>query len=216
MVLGTADVLVAHELQKTFKKVHAVRGISISVAPGERLGLLGPNGAGKTTTLRMVLGAILPDAGTVTIVGHRLPRHRSKAMERVGFAAGYLPYTDNGGRYPAMEYPVLIGYFAYGAAWVTQTLSGSPDLRERALVNGDRIYVEPGVAAESERYFVVSAVLLAPFALLAAWVLTGVHRLARLSAGGHRLVRRRLRCPRAVRRAGGQRLVAALSARPTA
>ena len=87
-------VLVAHELRKTFKGVHAVRGISISVAPGERVGLLGPNGAGKTTTLLMLLGAILPDTGTVTIVGHRLPRHRSKAMEKVGFAAGYLPLPD--------------------------------------------------------------------------------------------------------------------------
>ena len=93
-----------------------------------------------------------------------------------GFAAGYLPYTDNGGRYPAMEYPVVIGYFAYGASWVTQTLSGSPDLRQRALVQGDRIYGQPGVAAESGRYFIVTAVLLAPFALLAAWFLTGVQR----------------------------------------
>lgn len=88
------DVLVAHELKKTFKNVEAVRGISITVAPGERVGLLGPNGAGKTTTLLMLLGAILPDTGTVTIVGQRLPRHRSKAMESVGFAAGYLPLPD--------------------------------------------------------------------------------------------------------------------------
>ncbi len=88
------DVLVAHELRKTFRKVEAVRGISISVAPGERVGLLGPNGAGKTTTLLMLLGAILPDTGTVTIVGQRLPRHRSRAMESVGFAAGYLPLPD--------------------------------------------------------------------------------------------------------------------------
>ena len=88
------DVLVAHELKKTFKNVEAVRGISITVAPGERVGLIGPNGAGKTTTLLMLLGAILPDTGTVTIVGQRLPRHRSKAMESVGFAAGYLPLPD--------------------------------------------------------------------------------------------------------------------------
>src|SRR5215207_9244923 len=47
----TGDVLVAHELRKTFKNVHAVCGVSITVAPGERVGLLGPNGAGKTTTL---------------------------------------------------------------------------------------------------------------------------------------------------------------------
>ena len=94
MTQQAGDVLVAHELRKTFKKVEAVRGISITVSPGERVGLLGPNGAGKTTTLLMLLGAILPDTGSVTIVGHRLPRHRSRAMESVGFAAGYLPLPD--------------------------------------------------------------------------------------------------------------------------
>jgi uncharacterized membrane protein len=93
-----------------------------------------------------------------------------------GFAAGYLPLADTGGRYPAMEYPVVIGYFAYGAAVVTHALSGSPDLASRALVSDDQIYAQPGVAAETDLYFVVTAVLLAPFALLAAWFLAGVHR----------------------------------------
>ena len=93
-----------------------------------------------------------------------------------GFAAGYLPYSDNGGRYQAMEYPVVIGYFAYGTAWITRTLAGSPDLAERREAGSDVIFGEPGVAAESSLYFIVTAVLLAPFALLAAWFLAGVHR----------------------------------------
>src|SRR5438477_8849883 len=58
---------------------------SLAVAQGERVALLGPNGAGKTTTLLMCLGAVRPDAGTVHLLGHRLPRERSKAMTRVGF-----------------------------------------------------------------------------------------------------------------------------------
>ena len=92
-----------------------------------------------------------------------------------GFAAGYLPYADNGGRYQAMEYPVLTGYFAYGAAVVTHALSDG-DVAARRLVPGDRVYAQPGVGAESSLYFVVTAVLLAPFALLSAWFLSGVHR----------------------------------------
>jgi ABC-2 type transport system ATP-binding protein len=87
-------VLEARALEKHFKDVFAVRGIDVLVADGERVGLLGPNGAGKTTTLLMLLGAIKPDAGTITIAGHRLPRGRSRAMENVGFAAGYLPLPD--------------------------------------------------------------------------------------------------------------------------
>ena len=42
----------------------------------------------------MVLGAVSPDEGSVEIEGHRLPRGRSKAMQHVGFAAGYLPLPD--------------------------------------------------------------------------------------------------------------------------
>jgi ABC-2 type transport system ATP-binding protein len=87
-------VLEATGLVKSFGPVRAVDGVDLSVRAGERLGLLGPNGAGKTTTLLMLLGAITPDAGTIEIGGHRLPRHRSAAMGHVGFAAGYLPLPD--------------------------------------------------------------------------------------------------------------------------
>ena len=94
-----------------------------------------------------------------------------------GFAAGYLPYADNGGRYPAMEYPVVIGYFAYGAAWVTQDARRLAATCARgARSPATRSTASPGVAAESGLYFMVTAVLLAPFALLAAWFLAGVHR----------------------------------------
>src|SRR3954452_10591609 len=88
------EVLAARGLRKGFKNVQAVGGVDVVVRAGERVGLLGPNGAGKTTTLLMLLGAISPDAGTVTIAGHRLPRHRAAGLARVGFAAGYLPLPD--------------------------------------------------------------------------------------------------------------------------
>jgi ABC-2 type transport system ATP-binding protein len=88
------SVLEARGLVKVFEKVRAVDGVDLSVAAGERVALLGPNGAGKTTTLLMLLGAITPDEGSITVVGHDLPRGRSNAMGRVGFVAGYLPLPD--------------------------------------------------------------------------------------------------------------------------
>ena len=88
------NVLDARALVKRFGDVHAVNDVRVSVAPGERVGFLGPNGAGKTTTLLMLLGAISPDSGTISLCGHRLPGGRSKAMEHVGFAAGYLPLPE--------------------------------------------------------------------------------------------------------------------------
>ena len=87
-------VLEARGLRKTFRAIRAVDGIDLVVEPGERVGLHGPNGAGKTTTLLMLLGAVTPDSGTIDILGHRLPRGRSRAMEEVGFVAGYLPLPD--------------------------------------------------------------------------------------------------------------------------
>jgi ABC-2 type transport system ATP-binding protein len=86
-----AAALEATGLVKDYRRGRAVDGVDVTVGAGERVGLLGPNGAGKTTTLLMCLGVVTPDAGTVDILGHRLPRHRARALARVGFAAGYLP-----------------------------------------------------------------------------------------------------------------------------
>jgi ABC-2 type transport system ATP-binding protein len=87
-------VIRATGLVKTFHAIRAVDGVDLTVVPGERVALLGPNGAGKTTTLFMLLGVIAPDRGHVEITGLRLPEHRSEAMERVGFAAGYMPLAE--------------------------------------------------------------------------------------------------------------------------
>jgi ABC-2 type transport system ATP-binding protein len=60
-------------LTKSFKSpagpVHAVRGIDVSISPGETVALLGPNGAGKSTTIDMLLGLLRPDAGTIELFG---------------------------------------------------------------------------------------------------------------------------------------------------
>jgi ABC-2 type transport system ATP-binding protein len=88
----SSDVaLRARGLCKDYKRGRAVDGVDLTVGIGERVALLGPNGAGKTTTLLMCLGAVTPDAGSIEIFGHRLPRQRAAAMTEVGFAAGYLP-----------------------------------------------------------------------------------------------------------------------------
>jgi len=91
---SATPALRARGLVKAFRGTRAVQGVDLEVAAGERTALLGPNGAGKTTTLMMLLGTITPDSGTVEVLGHRLPKGRSRAMEGVGFAAGYLPLPD--------------------------------------------------------------------------------------------------------------------------
>ena len=105
-------VLEARALVKDYRRARAVDGVDLVVGAGERVALLGPNGAGKTTTLLMILGAVEPDTGDVTICGHDLAHHRSAAAQQVGFAAGYLPLAE---RLRVTEYLTLYAQL-YGVA----------------------------------------------------------------------------------------------------
>jgi uncharacterized membrane protein len=93
-----------------------------------------------------------------------------------GFAELTVPYTDNGDRYVYLEYPVGTGYFTYAAAVVTHAVNDFPDLTQRARVSADALGGWPEVQEERQHYFLVTAVMLAPFALLAAYFLAGAHR----------------------------------------
>ncbi|MGO9445390.1 MAG: ATP-binding cassette domain-containing protein [Thiobacillaceae bacterium] len=77
-------LLEANGLVKRYGDAAVVRGLDISIQPGECLGLLGPNGAGKTTTLRMLLGLIEPDAGVIECLGLPVPRAAREARIRIG------------------------------------------------------------------------------------------------------------------------------------
>ncbi len=65
-------MLSVSELRKDYGSTKALDGVSFDVNPGEIFGLLGPNGAGKTTTIRIALGIIDPDSGTVLFGGKPL------------------------------------------------------------------------------------------------------------------------------------------------
>ncbi len=69
----------------------AVDGISFTVPRGQVVGLLGGNGAGKTTTISMLLGILIPTAGTIEILGVDMRRDRYAALPRLNFSS---PYVD--------------------------------------------------------------------------------------------------------------------------
>ncbi|MDR7380787.1 ATP-binding cassette domain-containing protein [Promicromonospora iranensis] len=75
------------------RTVHAVRGISLDVEPGELVAVLGPNGAGKTTTLRMLTTLIPPTSGTAEVAGYDVVTH----PDRVRAAIGYVGQGGAGG-----------------------------------------------------------------------------------------------------------------------
>jgi ABC-2 type transport system ATP-binding protein len=61
--------LQATSLSKSFGSTRAVDGISFAMDKGEILGLLGPNGSGKSTTMKMTLGILKPDSGSIVVGG---------------------------------------------------------------------------------------------------------------------------------------------------
>lgn len=68
----------------------AVDAISFAVPPGQTVGLLGGNGAGKTTTIAMLLGLLIPTAGTIHVLGHDMARDRFAALARMNFSSPYV------------------------------------------------------------------------------------------------------------------------------
>ncbi len=63
------NVIEIRELHKSFGKVQALRGLNLKVQQGEVVGFLGPNGAGKSTTIRILLGLLRSDKGTISLFG---------------------------------------------------------------------------------------------------------------------------------------------------
>lgn len=81
--------LTVTSLSKAFSDFQAVDGISFLVGPGEVLGIIGPNGAGKTTTIKLILGLLHPDRGSVQLFGSSI--HDLEVRRRIG----YMPETPS-------------------------------------------------------------------------------------------------------------------------
>ncbi len=110
-------VIEAQSLSKTFKDVTAVDDIAFSVGRGSVTALLGGNGAGKTTTLAILLGLLLPTAGSVRVLGEDMIRHRHRVLARMNFSS---PYVDLPRRLTVTENLTVYG-----------RLYGVPDVRAR-------------------------------------------------------------------------------------
>ena len=99
-----ADAVAVDAVGKSFGALKALDGVSLRVRAGEVYGLLGPNGSGKTTLIRMLVGLVLPDVGSVTVLGTRMPD--VAILGRVGYM------TQQAALYPDLSVEENVRFFA--------------------------------------------------------------------------------------------------------
>jgi ABC-2 type transport system ATP-binding protein len=103
-------VLEVRGLQRHFGKVPAVNGIDLTVNEGEIYGFLGVNGAGKTTTIRLLMGIIAAEAGTISLLGETTRRTSVAQKRRIGYVSqeqNFYPWMsgDALGKFVGSFYP---------------------------------------------------------------------------------------------------------------
>ena len=79
----------AESLTKRYGAATVVNDLSFQIRPGECLGVIGPNGAGKTTTVRMCLGLVAPDAGSITALGLKMPQDQRAIKQQLGVVSQF-------------------------------------------------------------------------------------------------------------------------------
>ena len=84
---GLAGALVG-VVRRKHEIIHALRGIDLTIEPGEIVGYIGPNGAGKSTTVKLLAGILVPDAGTCEVMGRVPWRDRIEHVRHIGVVFG--------------------------------------------------------------------------------------------------------------------------------
>jgi ABC-2 type transport system ATP-binding protein len=99
-------------VEKTFRsgwmrrrETMALRGVSLAVERGAIFGLLGPNGAGKTTLLSICATLLVPDRGSVHVLGHDLARDAPAARRRLNMASGNASFLWS------LRPPEILGFY---------------------------------------------------------------------------------------------------------
>lgn len=90
-------------VKKSFKDVHAVKDVNLTIRPGEFLALLGPNGAGKTTLVEMIEGIQHPDEGEIFVAGKQWKNHQHKLHQMIGLSLQETRFMDKLTAYETMR-----------------------------------------------------------------------------------------------------------------
>jgi ABC-2 type transport system ATP-binding protein len=93
-MMDQVPVIEVKGVHKSFKTVHAVRGIDLKIYKGQFVALLGPNGAGKTTLVEMIEGIQKPDQGEIHIMGKKWKGNEDELHQIIGISLQETRYID--------------------------------------------------------------------------------------------------------------------------
>src|ERR1700687_3794819 len=96
---GSMPAVEIRDLTKTFGQTKALDGLDLTVAPGDITGSLAPNGAGRSTTIRVLLGLLRADSGTVRLLGGDPWRDAVSLHRRIAYVPGDV---TSGGTLPRL------------------------------------------------------------------------------------------------------------------
>ena len=129
------------DVEKNYKSLRALGGVSLAIEEGEFFGLLGPNGAGKTTLISIIAGLARADAGSVKVHGYDVVRDYREARKRLGVVPQELVFDPFFTVRETLR--MQSGYFGLqkNDAWIDEVLfnlglSAKADTNMRALSGG--------------------------------------------------------------------------------
>ena len=164
-------MLSVQNISRSFGERRVVDDVSFDVGRGRLTGFVGGNGAGKTTTMRMILGVLRPDSGTVTLDGSPIGQ---AALH--GF--GYMP--EERGLYPKMEIGEQLAYLArlHGIDKATAVQRGDDLLERLGLIERRRDKLEALSLGNQQRVQVAAALVHDPDVLIMDEPFSGLDPLA--------------------------------------
>jgi ABC-2 type transport system ATP-binding protein len=136
----TEPLIEAADVAKAYR-FFRLSNVALRLEAGQILGFVGPNGAGKSTTIRILMGMIQPDHGSVRVLGHLLPGEQAAAKREIGFVSEDMHLhgvatLDWHMRFVASIYP---GWDAGYAQTLLRRFNLHPDQRIKALSHGERV-----------------------------------------------------------------------------
>lgn len=120
----------------------SLNNINLKLAPGGIMGLIGPNGAGKSTTIRILMGLIAADRGSVSVFGHAVPARQIEAKQHMGYASDDLRLYQNATLRWHMDFIRKIFPQQWDESYAQQLLSRFDLIGEqkiKALSHGQRV-----------------------------------------------------------------------------